>query len=421
MTLELEATRTPVEQRRVRGAVETEIGVLQRVLVHRPGRELSRLTPDNKDAMLFDELPWLDRARAEHDAFTVMLRDRGVEVLVLEELLADVLEHDAVREQLIAAAVDATQLERTVVAALTRWLDELAPATLAEVLIAGVTGTEFPLPRGSLLRAIGRPHAFVVAPLPNQMFTRDSSVWIGDRPYMSEMAHAARRREPLLLDAIYRHHAAFAAGGRPVDGIGNLEGGDVLVLAPGRILVGVGERTSVAAVERLAGDLLGDPDVELLVAALPSQRATMHLDTVLTMVDHATFTVYPEVVRSMEIVHVRRGRHGLSLRRQEDLSGALARALDVDAVRLLETGGDASCRQREQWDDANNVLALAPGVVAAYDRNVATNERLTAAGVTVLTVPGSELGRGRGGPRCLSCPLARGPVQEERVHDPDRL
>jgi arginine deiminase len=393
------------------GGVESEVGVLRRVLVHRPGRELARLTPSNKEKLLFDEVPWLERAQEEHDAFTGALQQRGVEVLDLRDLLVDVLGIASVRGDLIGAAVSRSRLERAMSEPLVKWLNAAEPGELADVLVGGVTIGELPFAPRCLLGHIADRGEFVIPPLPNHLFTRDTSAWIGGRPHMGEMALAPRRREVAHIDAIYRHHPRFRHGPAPFAAPVSLEGGDVLVLAPGRVLVGVSERTTPAAVEQLALELTErDAAAELLVVAVPPQRATMHLDTVLTMVDGDAFTVYPDVAQTTAVFRVRRAGRGLHIASAGDLRTGLAAALDLPDVRLLPTGGDDHARDREQWDDANNVLAIAPGVVVAYDRNVATNERLHAAGVEVLTTPGSELGRGRGGPRCLSCPLERAPL-----------
>jgi arginine deiminase len=400
-----------VERRTGGAGVESEVGVLRRVLVHRPGRELERLTPTNRRELLFDDVPWPQRAREEHDAFVVSLRARHVEVLYLRDLLADVLALDQPRSELIAAAVDPARLEHRLVALTTNWLHGLAPEELADVLIGGLTVGELCDGGRSLLESTAGGAAFVVTPLPNHMFTRDSSAWIGRRAYVGAMALNARRRETTHLAAVYRHHPLFQAQGVPVVGSAALEGGDVLVLGPHRVLIGIGPRTGPAAVERLAFDLTDrDPAAELLVAVLPSRRATIHLDTVLTMLDRDAFTVYPEVTRAMKVFRLRRGRDGLRIEAEVDLVSALARSVSTGALRLVETGGDEHGRDREQWDDANNLLALAPGVLIGYDRASATNERLDAAGFDVITIPGSELCRGRGGARCLSCPIERAPL-----------
>jgi arginine deiminase len=395
--------------------VESEVGVLRRVLVHRPGRELARLDPANKEQMLFDEVPWAERAQDEHDAFVRVLQSRGVEVLDLRALLTEVMAEPEVRAQLIAAAIDVDRLERRLALALSAWLHEHPSHELADLLIAGVTLDELPFGHHCLLGLIADGREFAIPPLPNHVFTRDVSAWIGCRPYIGRMALGARRREAAHLMAVYRHHPAFADGEGPAAISAPLEGGDVLVLSPGRVLIGLGARTSPAAVERVALELTSqDPRAEVWVAVIPSTRATMHLDTVLTMVDRDAFTTYREVAEMMPVFRLRRARHGLRIDAETHLGSALAAALGRRDVRLVPTGGDRHVREREQWDDANNVLAIAPGVVIAYDRNVATNARLDAAGIEVLTVPGAELGRGRGGTRCMSCPLERAPLESGR-------
>ena len=410
MAIDVPVTERPV----ARVGVDSEVGVLRRVLVHRPGLELSRLTPENKDAFLFDEIPWTARAQEEHDAFVDVLSSRGAEVLDLRDLLADVLSIEGVRAGLIASAVDRGRLERAVGRPLAGRLRAQTPRDLADTLIEGVAVSEMDRGTDCLLARIDSGRQFAIPPLPNHVFVRDSSAWIADRPYLGEMALPARRREVAHIMAIYQHHPRFHDGHEPFVDRAPLEGGDVLVLAPSRVLVGVGPRTSPAAVERVALALTArDPGAEVLVAVLPSRRATMHLDTVLTMVDRDAFTVYPEVADRMQMFRVRRVAEGVRIDAQPDLGPALARMLRTRSVRLISTGGDPHARDREQWDDANNVLAIAPGVVIAYDRNVATNARLRAAGIEVLTIPGSELGRGRGGARCLSCPLERAPLEAD--------
>lgn len=395
-------TDQPTSQARV----DSEVGTLRRVLVHRPGMELSRLTPDNRHDLLFDELPWCERAQEEHDALVAVLNAAGVEVLYLRDLLVDVLRMPGVRAELVGAAVQPARLG-TAVATVRAVLDELPADRLADVLIGGLTLAEAPV-SGSLLAAVGGPSEFAIPPLPNQMFARDSSAWIGARAHLGTMARECRVREVVHLRAVYRHHPRFGGQQPPYLDPAALEGGDILVVGRGRVVVGVGPRTSIAAVERLVTELgAADLTAEVLVAVLPRARSTIHLDTVLTMLDRDAFTCYPAVTQSMPVFRVRPRLGAVRIDPEPDLRTGLARLLGTDRLRLVATGGDELGLRREQWDDANNVLALAPGVVVAYDRNVATNERLAAAGIEVLTVPGSELGRGRGGPRCLSCPLDR--------------
>jgi arginine deiminase len=395
--------------------LDSEVGALRVVIVHRPGAELARLTPRNNDQLLFDGLPWVARAQDEHDAFAELLRSRGVEVLLLSDLLTEALRSGAARMHGIGAAVDDRRLGLPLAQELTAYLRSLDPTALAHVLMAGMTFTE--LPPGtrtdvSLVRRMHHGGDFVIEPLPNLVFARDSSIWIGPRVIIPSLALPARARETSLTDLIYAHHPRFTGVRRAYESrTAPVEGGDVLLLAPGVVAVGVGERTTPAGAEALARSLFDD-DLAHTVLAVPieQKRAQMHLDTVCTMVDTDAMVMYANVVDTLSAFTIQRVPSGVQISDAAPFIEAAANVMGIDKLRVIGTGLDPVVAEREQWDDGNNTLALAPGVVVAYERNSRTNARLEDAGIEVLTVAASELGTGRGGPRCMSCPVARDPL-----------
>lgn len=394
---------------------DSEVGRLRTVLLHRPGDELRRLTPRNSDQLLFDGLPWVDRAQEEHDAFAALLTAHGVEVLLLGDLLVETMRASgAARMQGIAAAVGARRLGPHLAAELAAHLRGVDAAELVSVLTAGMTFDELPespaATRTSLVRRMHHGVEFAIDPLPNLLFTRDSSFWIGPRFAITSLALPARSRETSLTDIVYAHHPRFRGARRAYEShSAPVEGGDVLLMAPGVVAVGVGERTTPAGAEALAHSLFDD-DLAHTVLAVPieQRRASMHLDTVCTMVDTDAVVMYPAVHDTLSAFTITRDAGAVSGPRP--FVEAAADAMGIGKLRVIDTGLDPVTAEREQWDDGNNTLAIAPGVVVAYDRNVETNRRLSQSGVEVLTISGSELGSGRGGPRCMSCPVTRDPV-----------
>ncbi|BBX97865.1 arginine deiminase [Mycobacterium lacus] len=394
----------------------SEVATLRVAILHRPGAELLRLNPRNNDQLLFDGLPWVSRAQEEHDQFAELLRSRGVEVLLMSDLLTEALHHSgAARMQGVAAAVDARRLGLPLAQELSAYLRSLDPVRLAHVLTAGMTFNELPADTRSAVSLVLRMHHgadFVIEPLPNLVFTRDSSIWIGPRVVIPSLALRARVREASLTDLIYAHHPRFTGVRKANESrAAPVEGGDVLLLAPGVVAIGVGERTTPAGAEALARSLFDD-DLAKTVLAVPiaQRRAQMHLDTVCTMVDTDTVVMYANVVDTLSAFTIQRTPDGVTIGEETSFLDAAAQAMGIDKLRVIHTGLDPVVAEREQWDDGNNTLALAPGVVVAYERNAQTNARLQDAGIEVLTISGSELGTGRGGPRCMSCPAARDAV-----------
>jgi len=394
--------------------VRSEVGRLETVLVHRPGRELQRLTPRNNDALLFDDIPWVGRAQEEHDAFAETMTAHGVEVLYLVDLLTAVLEQPAARGECIDSVLSDRRHGDTLRETLRAHLAGLHPEDLVSVLIGGLAHEELGAGQG-LRYTLMDTHDFVIDPLPNLLFTRDSSTWIGDRIALTSLATAARARETALTKAVFTHHERFAGTGTIYEpSLEPLEGGDVLQLAPGVLAVGVGERTSPAGVERLARNTFRAGLVHTVLAVpIAQERATMHLDTMCTMVDTDTVLMYPNVVDELQAYPLTPDADGVpQVGRRESFFVAAAAAMGIERLRLIETGLDPVTAEREQWDDGNNTLALAPRLAVAYERNTETNARLERAGIDVLPIAGSELGSGRGGPRCMSSPVRRSPSSE---------
>jgi arginine deiminase len=407
------AETTNAEKTNAQGSprVDSEVGPLRTVLLHRPGRELKRLTPRNNDQLLFDGVPWVGRAQEEHDAFADTLRYRDVEVLLLADLFTTALADERARAAGVFAAVEERRIGIDLADSVKSYLTGLKPGDLADILMAGLTFEELPAAEGaSLVRRMHQPGDFVIDPLPNLLFTRDSSAWVGDRVAISSLVMPARRRESTITDLIYAYHPRFAHVSRAYGAhSAPVEGGDVLLLAPGVLAIGVGERTTPAGAESFARSVFADGLVHTVLAVpIEQQRASMHLDTVCTMVDTDAVVMYPAIRDTLQAYPVRPdGAGGVAVEGPLPFLDAAAEAMGIERLRVIDTGLDPVTAEREQWDDGNNTLALAPGVVVAYERNVETNARLEDAGIEVLSISGSELGSGRGGPRCMSCPLDR--------------
>lgn len=411
-----------------RVGVWSEVGTLRRVMVCAPGLAHERLTPDSADELLYDDVLWVQQARRDHYDFVAKMEDHGVEVLELQDLLADVVGHADARSWLLDRKITPEQVGAGIAKEVRPWLDEMAPGALAELLIGGIPFHEVPAGvAGPFTAAFGSTSktGFVIKPLPNTQFMRDNSSWIFNGVTLNPMYWSARRQETLLTTAVYKFHPAFAGAeysvwlgdpdGEPHDyGSITLEGGDVMPIGNGAVLIGMGERSSRQAIVRVAQNLFNAGAAErVIIAGLPRSRAAMHLDTVFTFCDRDVLTAFAPVIDHVVPITLRpdpKTPAGLSIEVEtKSLVEVVGEALGV-SFRVVDTAGDVYAVQREQWNDANNVVALEPGVVIGYDRNTLTNTALRKAGIEVITIDASELGRGRGGGRCMTCPILRDPA-----------